>query len=224
MFIGEWGVCVWRTRWRISTGKKIQLSYGARGRIKYQYYWRVSSMSFVKLLNTNPYLRRSIMGHKHRNWTYSNVAYMRCGTMICTACSMPITDGQFRYIETDDRFYCQHRACSLQDPKWEMMDRERLIVSAPGPDEPDMEELQRSARQWRIIAVMMREELNRLRAKQATPPCPLDIMVTDLMDKKLKQEKSSDQPENHNGFQADSAAQERNPGAAVYQPAPDHSA
>lgn len=56
-----------------------------------------------------------------KHWEYTQTPN-QVGLMVCTACQRNITEGQFRYRETDDAYLPQHRACSADDPKWAQLD------------------------------------------------------------------------------------------------------
>lgn len=56
-------------------------------------------------------------------WEYADAATQQVGTMICTACRRRITEGQYRFRETDDAYLPQHRKCSSTDPQWALLDR-----------------------------------------------------------------------------------------------------
>lgn len=57
-------------------------------------------------------------------WNYTRTPGHQVGLMICTACNRKITEGQYRYRETEEAYLPQHRACSLADPKWAKLDAE----------------------------------------------------------------------------------------------------
>src|SRR5690348_1525425 len=58
-----------------------------------------------------------------KHWEYSELP-STVGLMVCTACHKPITEGQYRYRETEAAYLPQHRACSISDPRWAQMDAE----------------------------------------------------------------------------------------------------
>jgi hypothetical protein len=57
-----------------------------------------------------------------KKWNYTVAGRSSYGLMKCAGCGKQITDGQFRYRETDDAFVTQHRACSESDANWARMD------------------------------------------------------------------------------------------------------
>jgi hypothetical protein len=62
-----------------------------------------------------------------RSWNYASAENTRVGTMICTACRIPIENGEYRYRETEDAYLPQHRACSEQDEGWKFRDKQKAI-------------------------------------------------------------------------------------------------
>ena len=60
-----------------------------------------------------------------RHWYYVNDCRQKVGLMICTHCNSPITEGEYRYRETDDAYLPQHRNCSEHDQKWQEIDAKR---------------------------------------------------------------------------------------------------
>lgn len=57
-------------------------------------------------------------------WEYAQTPGQEVGLMICTSCQKKITEGQYRYRETEEAYLPQHRACSASDPKWAQLDSE----------------------------------------------------------------------------------------------------
>lgn len=51
-------------------------------------------------------------------YSYTNTRYGRFGAMVCTVCKKEISEGPYRYQETDAAFLVQHRACSRDDEQW----------------------------------------------------------------------------------------------------------
>ena len=51
------------------------------------------------------------------------------GTMECTVCRKPITEGEYRVFKKnkdgDWGYHTQHRACSADDPQWDKFDARR---------------------------------------------------------------------------------------------------
>lgn len=60
-----------------------------------------------------------------KEWSYAQTPGTRVGLMICTGCNKPITDGDFRYRETEEAYLPQHRACCASDPHWGEVDTKR---------------------------------------------------------------------------------------------------
>lgn len=58
-----------------------------------------------------------------KTWSYTSTPH-QVGLMICTACRQPITDGEYRFRETEDAYLPQHRSCCQSDPNWLRLDRE----------------------------------------------------------------------------------------------------
>lgn len=59
-----------------------------------------------------------------KHWDYATAPGSSHGFMVCTACHKPITEGQYRVRETEAAYLSQHRACSQNDPKWALLDKE----------------------------------------------------------------------------------------------------
>lgn len=60
-----------------------------------------------------------------KHWDYSDDATTHsCGLMKCCSCGKDITEGPFRWRETDAAYVTQHRTCSEGDPKWAALDAE----------------------------------------------------------------------------------------------------
>lgn len=64
------------------------------------------------------------MSKKRKNWRYMSADNCSYGTMICISCHKKVTEGPFRFYETDEAFHVQHRACSSEDPKWAELDHQ----------------------------------------------------------------------------------------------------
>lgn len=60
-----------------------------------------------------------------KDWIYSNAETCRAGLMICISCNRKITEGEFRYYETEEACRSQHRSCSKSDPTWARLDAEQ---------------------------------------------------------------------------------------------------
>lgn len=62
-------------------------------------------------------------------WGYSDARCSGHGTMQCTACGKPITEGEYRYRQKskggDWGYVAQHRTCTLDDPRWAELDENR---------------------------------------------------------------------------------------------------
>lgn len=62
-------------------------------------------------------------------WSYHDVSYARHGTMQCTACGTPITEGEYRcrqkFKRGDWKYVTQHRGCTPEDPSWGERDERR---------------------------------------------------------------------------------------------------
>ena len=60
-------------------------------------------------------------------WIHSHVASCRTGTMQCTVCNLPITEGRYRHRVKHRRgdwgYVNQHEACSTDDLMWAEWDR-----------------------------------------------------------------------------------------------------
>jgi len=65
-----------------------------------------------------------------KRWTYSDASITTAGTMVCTACRKPITEGAFRYRQNDAGFLTQHKACSLDDLEWKQIERRQQEYAA----------------------------------------------------------------------------------------------
>jgi hypothetical protein len=65
----------------------------------------------------------SVMARK--DFYYSNASRSQTGVMVCAACNKPITEGDYRYRETKDRFINHHKNCSLDDPQWEKLENQK---------------------------------------------------------------------------------------------------
>lgn len=59
------------------------------------------------------------------NHMYADSAFTRVGTMICSRCQKPISDGLFRYKNGGKGFTSVHRACCADDPSWGTVDGEQ---------------------------------------------------------------------------------------------------
>lgn len=67
-----------------------------------------------------------------KHWDYADAATSTTGLMVCTACRKKITEGQYRYRETEAEYLTQHRACCTADPMWAKMDKaEAARVEVP---------------------------------------------------------------------------------------------
>lgn len=67
------------------------------------------------------------MARKKHSYRYHDAKFVQIGmdTMICDTCHKPITEGQFREREKEDRHVLHHRACSQDDPFWGKEDKRR---------------------------------------------------------------------------------------------------
>jgi hypothetical protein len=65
-----------------------------------------------------------------KRWTYSDASICTAGTMVCTACRKPITEGAFRYRENDAGFLTQHKACCLDDLEWKLIEKRQREYAA----------------------------------------------------------------------------------------------
>jgi len=65
-----------------------------------------------------------------KRWIYSDASITTAGTMVCTACRKPITEGAFRYRQNDAGFLTQHKACSLDDLEWKQIEKRQQEYAA----------------------------------------------------------------------------------------------
>jgi hypothetical protein len=65
-----------------------------------------------------------------KRWDYSDASICTAGTMVCTACRKPITEGAFRYRENDAGFLTQHKSCSLEDLEWKQIEKRQQEYAA----------------------------------------------------------------------------------------------
>lgn len=67
-----------------------------------------------------------------RYYEYSRVEGCQVGLMICEQCKQKITRGDFRYWldEKLDGYRSEHRKCSAQDKRWDVIDAEREAVKS----------------------------------------------------------------------------------------------
>lgn len=57
---------------------------------------------------------------------YTNARQSQTGRMICCTCGKPITEGPYRYRETEHAFVNQHRHCAPpDDPAWAEIEAEQ---------------------------------------------------------------------------------------------------
>lgn len=64
---------------------------------------------------------------KRKDWHYSNARGMLVGVMICNNCRQKIAGNeQYKYHEDKDGCFRGHlhRECSLDDPRWVLMDKQ----------------------------------------------------------------------------------------------------
>lgn len=60
---------------------------------------------------------------RRRVWAYiADASGHRHGTMECSTCRLPITDGPYRVRETEEAYITHHRACSATAPGWAAFD------------------------------------------------------------------------------------------------------
>ncbi|TLG91350.1 hypothetical protein FEM54_13505 [Pseudomonas edaphica] len=57
-----------------------------------------------------------------RHYRYASAPNQQVGLMRCCACGKKITEGLYRYHETEDAYVPCHRACCPADPKWQEID------------------------------------------------------------------------------------------------------
>lgn len=62
-----------------------------------------------------------------RDWSYANGTSQKIGLMICSRCSKPIT-GEYRNREREYDYVLEHRECCPEDPRWQVIDRDREKV------------------------------------------------------------------------------------------------
>jgi hypothetical protein len=65
-----------------------------------------------------------------KRWDYSDASICTAGTMVCTACRKPITEGAFRYRQIDQGYLTQHKACSLDDLEWKLIEKRQQEYAA----------------------------------------------------------------------------------------------
>lgn len=65
-----------------------------------------------------------------RHYEYAHARSCQVGKMRCCSCGKKITEGQYRYHETEDAYVPCHRACCPTDPHWQALDREEEEVKA----------------------------------------------------------------------------------------------
>jgi hypothetical protein len=58
-----------------------------------------------------------------RRYQYVHFRYCRVGKMRCCSCGKKITEGQYRYHETENAYVPCHRACCPNDPQWNVLDQ-----------------------------------------------------------------------------------------------------
>lgn len=57
-----------------------------------------------------------------RHYQYVDVRYCQVGKMRCCSCGKKITEGQYRYHETENAYVPCHRSCCQKDPHWAVLD------------------------------------------------------------------------------------------------------
>lgn len=64
---------------------------------------------------------------RKRHYVYVALPWSSVGLMCCSCCGKKITEGQYRYFETEEAYVPQHRACCEDDPEWKQLDKEQAI-------------------------------------------------------------------------------------------------
>lgn len=65
-----------------------------------------------------------------KHYEYSDAKTSHTGIMVCAACHKPITEGDYRYRETTDRYINWHRKCCADDVAWAKRDKEFARMKA----------------------------------------------------------------------------------------------
>lgn len=64
---------------------------------------------------------------KRKDWVYTNANGQSIGLMKCCSCGKKITEGEFRYYETEEAYVCQCKKCGGSDNRW--IERDRQIAA-----------------------------------------------------------------------------------------------
>lgn len=62
---------------------------------------------------------------KSKHWVYAEANGCTVGLMKCCSCGKKITEGEFRYYETEEAYVCQCKKCGGSDNRWVERDRKR---------------------------------------------------------------------------------------------------
>lgn len=66
---------------------------------------------------------------KRRDWTYTEAPGCKVGLMKCCSCGKKITEGEYRYFETEDAYIPQCKPCGGSDSRWVERDRQIAAVA-----------------------------------------------------------------------------------------------
>ena len=65
---------------------------------------------------------------KRKHWVYAEANGCTVGLMKCCSCGKKITEGEFRYHETEEAYVCQCKKCGGSDNRWVERDRQEAAM------------------------------------------------------------------------------------------------
>ena len=65
---------------------------------------------------------------KRKDWVYAEANGCTVGLMKCCSCGKKITEGEFRYYETEEAYVCQCKTCGGSDSRWIERDRQEAAL------------------------------------------------------------------------------------------------
>lgn len=65
---------------------------------------------------------------KRKYWVYAEANSCTVGLMKCCSCGKKITEGEFRYYETEEAYVCQCKTCGGSDSRWIERDRQEAAL------------------------------------------------------------------------------------------------